>query len=475
MIIGLLICTIGIIPIVLALNVRGLYKGSELSVGLLIYMILISIWQANIGILYFKDLLSENTVLLLFRLFRIAPTFAIPATFYVAYIIITKYTTTFKSGNFLNKFLGVLFTKKALVGLILWSTIIYIINWTSLGITGLKVDSFDHSYFYFYFPTYGPLLWLYLFHMSSFILFLLFIFLLSKKILNPNMRNFLKTFSLCSLLLFIAGLINFSPSTGAIASSIGVIIFSVIIMLAFIRLNNTITLNYNNLLERQKKLDYTGTLSGSLIHEVKNIVVILKGFSKLLMNADTMRTDFEKGSLDMIQHAAQQLEDLANHYHDYINHSKIDFKLEDLNKIIELSIHFSIEILKAHRVKIEFEKKYSNLMAFVNKAYLQQVFINLIKNSSEAMPPERNERRIKIETDFIGDHIIINFYDTGKGIPPESWESIFDPFLSTKKDGMGFGLPFVKKIIFEHKGDIQVVESTSSGTHFQIKIPQLVI
>ena len=68
--------------------------------------------------------------------------------------------------------------------------------------------------------------------------------------------------------------------------------------------------------------------------------------------------------------------------------------------------------------------------------------------------------------------IHINFIDTGKGIPVESWESIFDPFTSYKKEGMGLGLPFVKKIIFEHRGDIKIVESSSIGTNLQIVLPQ---
>lgn len=471
MIIGLLVLTIGIIPIVLAFSVRRLFKGSELSFGLLIYMILISIWQADIGILYFNNLFSERVILLLFRLFRIAPTFAIPVTFYVAYTIIKKYTPTFKDGNF-NKLIGIVFTRKTLVALFIWSTIIFIVNWTSLGIKGLKVEHFYHSSTKFYFPEYGPLFFLYIFHMSSFLLFLFFIFLLSKKILNKNMKDFLRTFSLCSLLLFITGFINFSPGTGAIASSIGVIIFSVLILLAFIKLNTIMTIQYNNLIERQKKMDYTGNLVGSLIHEMKNTVVVIKGFSKLLNQGNFPRNDFEKSSLEMIENAAQQLENLANDYREYIKHSKMDFKMEDINKIIELSIQFSNEIIKERQIEIEFVKNYRNLMAYVNETYLKQVFINLIKNSSEAMPEQCTNRKIRIETDFIEENIIINFFDTGTGIHPQNWENIFDPFISSKNEGMGFGLPFVKKIIFEHRGDIQIMDSTPAGTHFQVRIPQ---
>ena len=154
--------------------------------------------------------------------------------------------------------------------LIVWSSVFYLINWTKLGILGLKTEQINYSTIEFYFPEYGPLSWLYIGYLGSIIIFLLFIFLLSGKILNTNINKFLRAFSLYSFLLFISGWINFSPGTGALTSSIVVIFFSILIMFEYMKLNTNITLNYYQLLERQKKLDYTGYLAGSLIHEVKN-------------------------------------------------------------------------------------------------------------------------------------------------------------------------------------------------------------
>lgn len=471
MIIGLLICAIAMIPIVLAIGIRNLYKGSELSYWLLIYMGIVSVWQLDVSILYFKDVLSEDTILFIFRLLRFSTVFSIPVVFYITYIIINKHTTTFKDRNFFNFILRVIFSRKAFVVLLIWSTVVYVVNWTSFGIKKLVVRQTFYSSITFYFPEYGNLSWIFVLHMSSFIVFLLFIFIVSQKILNQYMKNFLKTFSICSLSLFFTGFINFLPSTGVIVSSIGVIIFSVIIMLSFIKLNTLIIMDYNNLLERQKKLDYTGNLAGSLIHEIKNSTQVIKGFAALL-NQSFSGSDYAGNSLAMIQNATDQLENLTNNYQDYMKYSKIELKMEDINAIILSSISLSNEILKKNGVEVKFHKKYRTLRAFVNKTYLQQVFINLIINSTEAFPDNLESRIIELETDLVGGNIIINMYDNGKGIPPQNWESIFDPFISSKTGGMGLGLPFVKKIILEHKGDIQIIDSTPSGTQFQIVIPQ---
>ena len=400
MIIGLLVFTIGVIPFVLALYINRMNKGSKLSFGLFLFLSLITIWQADIGILYFKDQLSEEIILFLFRLFRIAPTFAIPVVYYIAFTILQNYLSESKEVRVLDKIVHMLFTKKIFIFLIVWSLVIYMISWTKLGILGLEIEQVNYSSLEFYFPEYGPLAWLYICHMSSLIIFLLLILLLSRKILNTNISKFLRGFAISSLLLFILGFINFSPGTGSIAGSIGVIIFSVMIMHEFIKLNTNIKLNYYQLLERQKKLDYTGFLAGSLIHEVKNTNQVIKGFSQLLKNNVSMN-EHEKGYVDMILQSTEQMENLSNNYKEYMKHSKMEFKVENLYEIMERSINFLKEIIKEKRVEIEFTNEHRPLLVFVNKTYLQQVFINLMKNSVEAIPNERETRKITINIDLL--------------------------------------------------------------------------
>ncbi|MFK4996700.1 hypothetical protein ACI2OX_01680 [Bacillus sp. N9] len=277
MIIGLLICAIGLIPSVLALTMHNFYKESKLSVGLVIYMLLITIWQFDVGILYFKDLLKEEIILILFKLFRMGTTFSIPVVFFVAYSIIKLQPTMLKGNKWLSKILIILFNKITLYVLIIWSSIVYIINWTPLGIQAIHLTK-THSSLDYYFPEYGPLAWIYIIHVGSFILFQFLVFVISRKFMNVNIRYFLRNFSIYSILLFVSGFLNFSSETGGISSSIGVIIFSTLIVREFIKLNDHIKLNYYQLMERQKKLDYIGNLSGSLIHEVKIQIRLLVVF-----------------------------------------------------------------------------------------------------------------------------------------------------------------------------------------------------
>lgn len=467
MIIGLLVMTIGLIPVILAFSVSRIYRETVLSHGLFTYMVLITIWQLDIAVLYFREFLSEQQALILFRLFRLAPTFAVLIVYYIAYNILKNNPTTFKEENILNKILKLVFNKKVLILVSLWSTFVYLINWTKLGIEGLTLRNFNVG---FYFPEYGPLSWLYTIHMGCFLLFVIFVFLISNKISNTTMKNFLKNFSIYSFLLFISGVLNFSPATGVISSSIGVVLFSIMIVFEFIKLNTNISMINLQLVERQKKLDYTGSLAGSLIHEVKNANQIIMGFSKLLSQSSSL-TEAEKGSVDMVMNASEQIEDLSENYKEYMRYSKMEFHREELDLIINESIVFSKGFLKEKDIHIEYENVYDHLQVYVNKTYFRQVFVNLIKNSSEAIPHDRKNKRIQIKIELEKEETLIHFYDNGNGIPIDNWESIFDPFISFKKNGMGLGLPFVKKIIFEHRGDIRIIESSTEGTHIQISLP----
>ena len=172
-----------------------------------------------------------------------------------------------------------------------------------------------------------------------------------------------------------------------------------------------------------------------------------------MLNKSESLTKNDKSALEMITKASEHLGELASNYKEYMKSSKMTFKIEDFEAIINESIGLSKEIVKEHEIEMEFINNYKPLKAYVNKTYLQQVFINLIKNSSEAIPKTRENKKITIKTEISNNSTVIHFMDTGKGIPHENWESVFDPFISFKERGMGLGLPFVKKVISEHLGN----------------------
>ena len=107
-----------------------------------------------------------------------------------------------------------------------------------------------------------------------------------------------------------------------------------------------------------------------------------------------------------------------------------------------------------------------------NKGQLQQVFLNLIINASEAMPDGGNMTiSPAIEGEENRKKVAIYFSDTGTGIPENIQDHIFESFLTGKPEGTGLGLSITKRILRSHNGDISVAQSSSQGTTIRIELP----
>jgi signal transduction histidine kinase len=125
-----------------------------------------------------------------------------------------------------------------------------------------------------------------------------------------------------------------------------------------------------------------------------------------------------------------------------------------------------------HINKIQLQKKLSTNLPeiFGNRHNLQQVFLNILLNSIQAMP-DGGELIIKSAVEK--DCIRIDVSDTGAGIAHENKEKIFDPFFTTKKvgEGTGLGLSVSYGIIKQHHGEINFDSNLGNGTTFTIKLP----
>jgi len=99
---------------------------------------------------------------------------------------------------------------------------------------------------------------------------------------------------------------------------------------------------------------------------------------------------------------------------------------------------------------------------------VQQVFLNLALNALDAMP---NGGKLHISTESVAGGVRIRLADTGDGIPTDLVPHLFDPFSTTKQEGLGLGLYICRRIITEHEGSIEVESTGDAGTVLAVVLP----
>jgi C4-dicarboxylate-specific signal transduction histidine kinase len=123
----------------------------------------------------------------------------------------------------------------------------------------------------------------------------------------------------------------------------------------------------------------------------------------------------------------------------------------------------------AVRLRFEFDDKARRVS--VNRVQIQQVIVNLVRNAVEAMA-DQEPREITLTTRAADDDSIeIAVADIGPGIPDELADQLFNPFVSSKHDGMGLGLSISRSIIEAHNGQLIAAPNPGGGTIFRFTLP----
>jgi len=125
--------------------------------------------------------------------------------------------------------------------------------------------------------------------------------------------------------------------------------------------------------------------------------------------------------------------------------------------------------LERSRVKVIRRLDPAGPRALADEGQLRQVFLNLLRNSREAMP---GGGELIVESRVANGHAEVAFCDSGRGMTSEVQEHIFEPFFSTKEGGTGLGLAVSQQILRAHGGSISCHSSPQGGTTFVVRLPK---
>lgn len=220
-----------------------------------------------------------------------------------------------------------------------------------------------------------------------------------------------------------------------------------------------------------EKMASLGKLAAGIAHEINNPLGGILIYASLLRE-DLSEDDPKRGDLEKIVSEAGRCKEIVKSLLEFARQTEPKMEPTDINRMINEGLFFLVNQALFHNIKII--KRLDPFLPFVrgNPGQLKQVFMNITVNAAEAM---HGNGTLTITTyrHPSENKVIIEFTDTGEGIPDEYLTRIFDPFFTTKDVGKGTGLGLATSygIIEDHGGKISVKSKVGEGTTFIIELP----
>ena len=224
---------------------------------------------------------------------------------------------------------------------------------------------------------------------------------------------------------------------------------------------------------RSERLAALGQLSAGLAHEIRNPLGVIKGSAEMLIQKLQASDELSRELAGYISTEVNRLSALVTEFLDFARPLRAQLQPGDLTAVLERALEIVAYRWKGKPVRVERDYTSGLPPVPLDESLCEQAFLNLVQNAYEAMEDHggtlRVEARLATHDDRNGVQLVLA--DTGPGIPDELREEIFNPFVTTKKSGVGLGLSIVSKIIDGHHGSIHVENAPKGGAVFTLFFP----
>jgi PAS domain S-box-containing protein len=217
-----------------------------------------------------------------------------------------------------------------------------------------------------------------------------------------------------------------------------------------------------------EKLAAAGRLVRMLAHEVRNPL------NNIQMSVEHMDTssipEDDKVFYDIIRRNVKRIDDIIAELLDSYRPTQKKLQASDLRKIMMESIQGAHDRMTLKGIQIQENYPEQRLIMPTDEEKLRIAFLNILVNATEAIQNDNGKIVVSLE-EKDGD-FIVEISDNGTGIPPEILAKLFEPYFTSKRNGMGLGLASTLNIIQSHRGTIDVKSKVNLGTTFTIRFPQ---
>jgi signal transduction histidine kinase len=224
---------------------------------------------------------------------------------------------------------------------------------------------------------------------------------------------------------------------------------------------------------RSERLAALGQLSAGLAHEIRNPLGVIKGSADMLNQKLRDAQPVVAELAGYISAEVNRLNTLVARFLDFARPGQLELRSVRLPEVVDHALALVQQQLPD--AKVEVERRYAENLPEVlaDEHSCEQVFINLILNAYQAMDGQGGKLSLSISPQNSAgvEGVVVSVKDTGAGVPPELREQIFNPFFTSKKEGVGLGLSIVAKIVDDHRGWIRLESDSAHGAHFRVFLP----
>jgi two-component system sensor histidine kinase HydH len=222
-------------------------------------------------------------------------------------------------------------------------------------------------------------------------------------------------------------------------------------------------------LAHQEKIAELGRVAAQVAHEVRNPLTGLQLYAmhmktKLADRMSEAELELADKIVETIGHLAQTVEQIVN----FARPMSLERREVDLNRVVTDLLQLLEPQLNHGRVVTSVELSPGRLSARLDESSVRSALTNLIVNAVQAMT---DGGRLSVKTLREGDRLRVEIADTGVGMSREQVAKMFEAFYTTKAKGLGLGMPYAKKVIEEHGGEIGVESSPGAGTLVTVRLP----
>jgi two-component system sensor kinase FixL len=228
-------------------------------------------------------------------------------------------------------------------------------------------------------------------------------------------------------------------------------------------------------LVHMSRLTAMGEMASALAHELNQplsaIANYMKGSRRLLASGSGENAELVRDAMDKAADQALRAGEIIRRLRDFVARGESERRVEDVKKLVEEASALALVGAKDKGVRVRFAFAPGLDYVLADKVQVQQVLLNLIRNAVEAMEESPTRDLLVATAPAPATMIEISVADTGAGIAPEIGAQLFQPFVTTKRTGMGVGLSISRTIIEAHGGSISARPKSGGGTVFSFTLP----